>query len=537
MKTKNYLSLFFSFIPLSLFTMVLLSHCKQAQEQQSGPVSVPRDTSITPKNAYSNLFLDSVQVSAFLENENDILKSQVLDFYSIRNYEFAWFNDEGLTLQAEGFWNQHDNYLNQTADSSIFDRQLHETMDTLLYADSSFIRDRTTLVLTELSLTRHFFEYAQAAFGVRAEPGELQWHIPKRRLNIAAMLDSLLSSRSKVWQPLDVRFHELQDAVFKYRDIEKAGGWPILNVTGKRWKKGNSSEFVKRMKHRLSIERYYSRADTSGVFTDSLEAVVKKVQGLYGLKQTGIIDDHLLSALNVPVGERIKQMMVNLERMKWMPKRPDNFIFINIPEYRFRLIEDGRVALTMDIVVGKAANRTVIFSDELKYIVFSPYWNIPRSIVRNEILPAMKRNPNYLGRNNMEITGYSADLPVVRQKPGRSNALGRVKFLFPNSYNIYFHDTPAKSLFSREKRAFSHGCIRLEQPVALAQYLLKGDSLWSDTKIKQAMSRKTEQWVTLKKTWPVYITYFTSWVDREGMVHFLEDIYRHDHRLMQRLFE
>jgi L,D-transpeptidase YcbB len=125
--------------------MLLLSHCKQPQAQQSEPVSTLRDTSITPQNAYSNLFLNSVQVSAFLKNEKDILKSQVLDFYHSRNYEFAWFNDEGLTLQAEGFWNQHDSYSSQSADSSIFDRQLPETMDILLYADSSFIQDRTTL--------------------------------------------------------------------------------------------------------------------------------------------------------------------------------------------------------------------------------------------------------------------------------------------------------------------------------------------------------------------------------------------------------
>lgn len=537
MNTKNYLSLVFSFILLSLFTTLLLSYCKQPKAKQNRPVPIVRDTSITPQNAYSNLFLDSVQVSAFLKNEEEVLKSQLLDFYHSRNYGFAWFNDEGLTLQAEGFWNIHDSYLRQTADSSIFDRQLHEIMDTLLYTDSSFIQDRTTLVLTELSLTKHFFEYAQAAFGARAEPKELQWHIPKRKLNMAAMLDTLLSSKSKVWQPLDERFHKLQDAVFKYRDIERAGGWPIFEITGKRWKKGSSNQFIRRIKYRLSIERYYPGADTSSVFTDSLEAVVKKVQGLYGLKQTGIIDDLLLRALNIPVQERIKQMMVNLERMKWMPKRPEDFIFINIPEYRFRLIEDSRVSLTMDIVVGKAANRTVIFSDELKYIVFSPYWNVPRSIVRNEILPAMKRSPTYLRRNNMEITGYSNGFPIVRQKPGRSNALGQVKFLFPNSYSIYFHDTPSKSLFSREKRAFSHGCIRLEQPFALAQYLLKGDSLWTEAKIKQAMNRKSEKWVTLKKTWPVFITYFTSWADDEGMVHFLEDIYKHDQRLIQRLFE
>jgi L,D-transpeptidase YcbB len=227
----------------------------------------------------------------------------------------------------------------------------------------------------------------------------------------------------------------------------------------RRVRKKNEAETVNR--EVLFICRYFER-----IYRFS-RISCKKVRELYGLKQTGIIDDNFLRALNIPVEERIKQMMVNLEPMKWMPKRPENFIFINIPEYRFRLIEDNRMVLTMDIVVGKAANRTVIFSDELKHIVFSPYWNVPRSIVRNEILPAMKRNPTYLRRNNMEITGYSADLPIVRQKPGKSNALGQVKFLFPNSYNIYFHDTPAKSLFSREKRAFSHGCIRLEQPFAL----------------------------------------------------------------------
>ena len=191
----------------------------------------------------------------------------------------------------------------------------------------------------------------------------------------------------------------------------------------------------------------------------------------------------------------------------------------------------------MNIVVGKAANRTVIFSDDLKYVVFSPYWNVPQSIVRNEIYPAMKRNSNYLQRNNMEVTGYSNGLPIVRQKPGKSNALGDVKFIFPNSYNIYFHDTPSRSLFDRQQRAFSHGCIRVQQPFDLAVYLLRNQPEWTKEKIKAAMHQSTEKWVTLNKSVPVFITYFTSWVDGKGILHFTEDIYGHDKRMADHLFE
>jgi murein L,D-transpeptidase YcbB/YkuD len=163
-----------------------------------------------------------------------------------------------------------------------------------------------------------------------------------------------------------------------------------------------------------------------------------------------------------------------------------------------------------------AATKTVVFNDQLKHVVFSPYWNVPRSIVRNEILPAMNRNPGYLSRNNMEQTGTSGGLPVIRQKPGGSNALGRVKFIFPNSFNIYFHDTPAKSLFQQEQRAFGHGCIRLEEPRQLAEYLLQNQPEWTDRRISDAMNSGTEKWVALKEPVAVAITYFTAWVDADG---------------------
>ena len=190
----------------------------------------------------------------------------------------------------------------------------------------------------------------------------------------------------------------------------------------------------------------------------------------------------------------------------------------------------------MKIVVGTEAHRTVIFSDELRYVVFSPYWNVPRSIVRNEILPKMNRDPGYLGRMNMERTGTEGGLPVIRQRPGGANALGKVKFLFPNPYNIYLHDSPAKSLFDQTQRAFSHGCIRVSEPFELARYLLKDQPQWTDAAIRKAMNRGSEKWVTLEKKVPVFIYYLTAWVDEAGRVQFRDDIYGHDARMAAHLF-
>jgi murein L,D-transpeptidase YcbB/YkuD len=190
----------------------------------------------------------------------------------------------------------------------------------------------------------------------------------------------------------------------------------------------------------------------------------------------------------------------------------------------------------MKIVVGKAGHNTVIFTDSLEYIVFSPYWNVPESIVKNEILPEMKTDEYYLENNNMEQTGTRNGLPVIRQLPGGDNALGRVKFIFPNNFNIYFHDTPAKSLFEQDDRAFSHGCIRLSEPERLAEYLLRNDDYWTDSRIFDAMYSGENKWVKLKHKVPVYIVYFTAWVSQDGILNFRDDIYGHDKKMKEMMF-
>jgi murein L,D-transpeptidase YcbB/YkuD len=229
---------------------------------------------------------------------------------------------------------------------------------------------------------------------------------------------------------------------------------------------------------------------------------------------------------------------MNMGRMRWMPEvNSGQLIMVNIPEFVLHVYEGKKKAFDMNVVVGKEGHNTMMFSGDLNQIVFSPYWNVPPSIVKKEILPKLASNPGYLESQEMEQVGTEGGLPKIRQRPGDKNSLGRVKFLFPNSFNIYFHDTPAKTLFDKDKRAFSHGCIRLSDPEKMANYLLRNNPEWTPEKINDAMYSGNEQFVRLKKAVPVIITYYTAWVDESGRLNFRDDIYTHDKSLASRMFE
>ena len=522
-----------------LIVTFLFTKCELIQGH-SYKEKIERDTTINPQNAYSKLFLDSVEVENFISQEtnSDSIAQKIKNFYNLRNYAFAWFDEDGLTVQGEGFWNAHNQNKSLHMDSSTYHMELHRLINKL--PENGYYKDlkKDSLNQAELRLTQHFFEYVKFVYEGKVDPEEMQWHIPRRKVNAVVLLDSLLKNKRNDeadWQPLNRSFHLMQDALLRYYAIEKNGGWDTIATTGKKFKEGTENKLIKEVKRRLYLSGDFKEEDTSAIYTKTLKVAVTKVEKGFGLNEDGVIDDKLIQLLNVPVKKRLETMLVNLERMKWMPEQSNNFIVANIPEYRLHVYENNKEVLNMDIVVGKAANRTVIFSDELKYVVFSPYWNIPKSIVQNEILPSMQKNSNYLNRNNMEITGYNNGLPVVRQKPGNSNSLGLVKFIFPNQYNIYFHDTPAKSLFQRDKRAFSHGCIRLHKPFEFAKYLLRDNSTWTDEKIREAMHSDKEKWVTLKSSVPVFITYFTSWVGEDGTVFFRDDVYNHDVKMKEHL--
>lgn len=281
-------------------------------------------------------------------------------------------------------------------------------------------------------------------------------------------------------------------------------------------------------------------------------AGIKAFQEHHGLKVTGIADAATKAAINVPIETRIRQVELNLERWRWMP---DDFgarhFMVNIPLYHVYAREGGKVVKDIRVVVGKPDHETPIFSENMTTVVFSPYWNIPDSIVEGETAPAMAKNPGYLAKNNIEIlrVGESGSSKVdpkdvnwddpselkqlaFRQLPGANNALGHVKFLFPNEYNVYLHDSPADELFARTGRAFSHGCVRVEEPETLAQYVLRDDPAWSTEKILEAMNAGVEKHVALKEKIPVHIVYFTTWVDDKNGLHFQPDIYGYDTKQM-----
>lgn len=502
-----------------------------------------RDFSVTPQNSYNDIFLDSMVMENFIIEKKiaDSLSRRIRSFYNARNYQFAWFSSRGLTEQALGFWNIH-NYETYAGDTTLRNKTLQNKMDALLL-DSSFTvstKDKS-MVNTELTLTEHFIRYTLGNY----EKGyvkrkEMERFIPIKKEDALHLADSLLNKKhkdDKYFEDVNTAYKLLKEELRKYVEIAKNGGWQPLPIDAKQFKKGASSPVIAALKRRLQVTGEMPYGDTSLAYTDTLVMGIKRAQQTFGYKPDGTITATLLKDLNVPVQKRVEQILVNMNRMRWMPQEPDGkLILVNIPEFVLHFFDGKSKVFDMAVVVGKEGHNTMIFTGKLSTVVFSPYWNVPPSIVKKEIMPAMARNPDYLASQNMEITGDEGGLPVIRQLPGDKNSLGRVKFLFPNSFNIYFHDTPAKSLFSKDKRAYSHGCIRLSDPVKMANYLLKDDSNWPPEKINAAMNSGNEKFVKLKDPIPVFITYYTAWVDENGLLNFREDIYKHDAVVAQKMF-
>jgi L,D-transpeptidase YcbB len=521
-------------------TFIFTVSCKG----KTHPVSeVERDTTITKSNSFSDLFLDSAEVEGFitLEHPDEESAKRLRNFYNSRSYQFAWFTKEGMAEHTRAFWNLQESHIVLSKDSSLFNRQLSAEVEMLMSEDTTSRHSANEIASTELALTLQFFKYVQYAYAGRVNPEELSWHIPRKKVDEMVLLDSLIANKGQhleTWEPVNPQYLLMKSKLKEIYDQEKAGSLDLISSPRENtWKPGDSSLTITQVKKKLIALKDYPSTDSSRSYNMEFNAAIKRAQKRFGFNQDGIIDDALIKALNVPIHDRIKQMLINMERMRWFPRQASgDYIMANIPEFKLHLFRDSEKVFDIDIIVGKAANRTIIFNGMLKYVVFSPYWNVPPSIVQNEILPAIRKKPGYLRSQNMEQTGFSDGLPEFRQRPGGDNALGKVKFIFPNNYNIYFHDTPAKSLFKQEKRTFSHGCIRLAEPRKLADYLLRNQVEWTPEKITHAMNASKETWVILEDPVPVAVTYFTAWVSRDGLLNFREDIYGHDERMAVHLF-
>lgn len=533
-------------ILLFLFVSVLLIACsnsKTEKEKEEKKIS-KRDRSITAANSYSSLFLDSLTMEKFITEKKiaDSLARRIRSFYNTRNYQFAWFSKDGLTEQARGFWNLHDYINTYGTDSLLKDKALQKKMDNLITEESLSVNAANkSYINTELTLTSHFIQYMMRNY----EKGyvkrkEMERFIPRQKEDPLQLADSLINKKhkdDKYFEDVNAAYKGLKDQLSRYYTIVKQGGWPRINTTKKTFKKDVSAPEIAVIKKRLQISGDLVGNDTSRIFNDTLEAAIKNFQTRHGYTPTGKINEALIKDMNVSAKYRLEQILMNMDRMRWVATEPAaNLIVVNIPEFILHMYEGGKKVFDMVVVVGKEGHNTMMFNGDLNQVVFSPYWNVPRSIVKNEILPAIDRNSNYLEKENMEITENEDGLPVIRQKPGAGNALGKVKFLFPNSFNIYFHDTPSKSLFAKDKRAYSHGCIRLKEPEKMANYVLRNQPEWTPEKINEAMNSDEEKFVKVKKPIPVVITYYTAWVDENGQLNFRDDIYGHDSKLAEKMF-
>jgi murein L,D-transpeptidase YcbB/YkuD len=503
-----------------------------------------RDRSINSSNAYSNLTLDSMAMEKFIQDKKipDSMSNRIRSFYNTRNYQFAWFSSDGLTEQARAFWNLHDYVTTYDVDTSLKNKALQKKMDNLITEDDlSVSGNDKSFINTELTLTQHFILYILHNY----EKGyvkrkEMERFIPRKKEDALAFADSLINKKhkdDKYFEDVNQSYKALKEHLSKYYDIAKKGGWPQITLSKKKLKKGVEAPEIAVIKKRLQISGDMAAGDTSQRFNDTLEVAIKNFQQRHGYKPTGIISDSLVKEMNVPAVQRVEQILMNMDRMRWLTNEPQgNLIVVNIPEFELHLYEGKQKVFDMDVVVGKEGHNTMMFNGDMNQVVFCPYWNVPSSIVSHEILPEMEKHPGYLEKENMEITGEEDGLPVIRQRPGEKNALGRVKFLFPNSFNIYLHDTPVKSLFEKDKRAYSHGCIRLKEPEKLANYVLRDQPEWTPEKIEEAMNAGEQKFVKVKHPIPVLITYYTAWVDDNGQLNFREDIYGHDANLAEKMF-
>ena len=373
-------------------------------------------------------------------------------------------------------------------------------------------------------------------------------------LEVAVLEGSLKKAFEKA-TPKRYRYKELQKELGRYIRIKERGGWPTVVTEAKKLTPGMKDKGVPALRKRLSVTKDYRPAPdqnlSSPLYDKALVAAVKHFQKRTGLAVDGVVGPGTLRELNKSVEDRILTLRLNLDRIKWLRDLQKPYhIVINIPDFMLYFLKDGKPIEKIRVVVGKKHHPTPIFSDIVETIVINPYWNVPKRIAQNELVPKLMRNPHALKRKNIKIFNgwganakeidpatvnwakyrYSTHFPFrFAQLPGKNNALGRVKFLFPNEFSVYMHDTPAKSLFARNKRAYSHGCVRLAKPIKLLEHFSAIDPALTFKKAKRILNNKKRHFVALKRKIPVDIVYLTAFIDFEDRtLQFRQDVYDYD---------
>ena len=500
----------------------------------------------------------------------DDLQPLVRRFYRGRGFRPAWTSGRGPTADARLLRRALDQAPREGLDPSTY--ALGRIDSLMKRATPRFLGPRTptrSLAALDLLLTRAFLGFAAHLSTGQVDPRALpaDWHVRRRRVNLVAILSDSLHAHHvpealAAMPPRDPRYAALGGALERYRAIAAAGGWSPI-PPGPTLRRGQHGPRVVALRARLArAGDLPPQGSRSAVFDGETEAALRRVQERLGLTPDGVAKAQDLAALNVPVERRVRQIELNMERWRWVPDSlGDSYLMVNIPAFALELYEQGKPALTSRVVVGKQFSPTPMFSDRITYLVINPSWYLPASIIAREVLPAMMQDRSYLKRTGIRVfdsphpdarevdparvnwssldwdTSSTQPFPYsFRQEPGPQNPVGHVKFMCPNQFDVYLHDTPAGHLFSQSERDFSHGCVRVEHAVELAERLLEGVPGWSRAELLAAFaSSMRDSAVRLPQPMPVHLFYWTAWVDDRGRVQFRDDVYGLDRVLEEAL--
>jgi murein L,D-transpeptidase YcbB/YkuD len=474
-------------------------------------------------------------------------------YYGNRNAALLWVTQDGGVTPRVGLlrkvFSQAEEWGLSSADYSLADA------DQMKRGGS---HPAEQIATAELRSSLAAILYARHAQAGRVEPTSLDEEfldLRPARPDALAVLKGIadagdrLASFMESFHPQHEQFRLLKQKLAEMRGRSPARD-AVKIPSGPQLKPGVSHPQVALLRQRLSVpasQRVLSDGPPDEFFDDTLAEAVREFQSRSGLPGRGVVNTATRDALNKGVSTAsANAILVNMERWRWEPRDfGARYVYVNIPEFLVRVLDNGRLIHEERIVAGSPQHRTPVFSDEMEYVVFNPYWNVPESIMMKEILPAARRNPDFFARNHLEVVWqgkrtvdpYMVDWEAVnptkvalRQPPGPSNALGQIKFLFPNKHSVYMHDTPTKNLFNQSARAFSHGCMRVRNPVRFAEVLL-GDQGWSPSMVRQAIETTEDHQVTLSRKVPVHIMYMTLWMDKAGGMREFTDVYDYDDKL------
>jgi L,D-transpeptidase YcbB len=488
-------------------------------------------------------------------------------FYRDRNFEPAWIDQSGLRPTVQ--WLVA--YIERIDEEGLTPADYHlAVIKRLLHALSAqpFPPEESRTpqwVDLDLILTDAFLLVGSHLSGGRINPETLHtdWLINENSIDMLAFLHTSesvdqMESALRSLIPAHAGYRGLKAGLRHMRELEQSGGWPLIQ-TRDTIKPGEKHDSVVSIRRRMEISGDLPvpglddrPSEAVDFYDDALAAAIRRFQERHGLAADGIVGRKTREDLNTTADQRIRQIELNLERWRWLPRHlGERHIEVNTADFNLRVMEGANKVLTMRVVVGRPARRTPVFSTTMSYMVLNPYWNVPRTIAVKDILPKLADDVDYLLKQRFKVfsdwqedaseidprtivwQNYNEDyFPLMlRQEPGENNALGRIKFIFPNKFAVYLHDTPQRSQFRRVQRDFSSGCIRLENAPALANYLLADDPLWSPDKLQRVFDRGQRRVVRIPRPVTVHLLYMTAWVDEAGTLQYREDIYGRDRKL------